>query len=203
MPDTTYAAVIPVAAAIMTRNAGLPSQDCALYTAAALASPSVLGLAGAVLATQRAREAADAATGAGTGSGTATPPPAPVIEMVDIPNVVGKSKDVAVATVEKNGLKADVRLVNYHVDKTKDNVIKQDPEAQQLLAAKGSTVVLTVSLGPVPEPVDEELQRDVAAFKQAILEVEAEKAAAAKASAKPQSQTSQSPTTGSGEVSVV
>lgn len=165
MSDQIAQGILPVAAAVVSRNANLPPHESVLYTAAALLSPGLLGIVPALVGSQRAPK---------------VPPQNPVPpkgEMVDIPNVVGKLKDEAKKIVEQCGLRPVIEEVAYKEPKTTDRVIKQVPESDQLLARKGSVVLLLVSLGPTTPPPDPDLERTVAAFKRALLEVEAEKAA--------------------------
>src|SRR5919201_3779982 len=72
------------------------------------------------------------------------PPP------VDVPNVIGKTRDDAVATLTSAGLKPKVFLI--HSPKTADTVTGQDPPGGTTVR-KGSRVRLNVSSGPAPVQV--------------------------------------------------
>jgi serine/threonine-protein kinase len=72
------------------------------------------------------------------------PPP------VDVPDVIGKSRDDAVGTLTSAGLKPKVFLI--HSPKQADTVIGQDPPGGTKVR-KGSRVRLNVSSGPAPVSV--------------------------------------------------
>jgi beta-lactam-binding protein with PASTA domain len=72
------------------------------------------------------------------------PPP------VNVPNVIGKTRDDAVAALTSAGLTAKVFLV--HSDKTSDTVTGQDPSGGTKVN-KGSRVRINVSTGPTPVSV--------------------------------------------------
>ena len=78
-------------------------------------------------------------------------------ELVDVPNVIGKSEADAKALLESRGLKISVK--REYSDKTAGLVISQSPGSGK--AAKGQAISVTVSSGPkpaapVPDPVDPE-----------------------------------------------
>ena len=72
------------------------------------------------------------------------PPP------VDVPDVVGKTRDDAVATLTNAGLKPNVHEV--HSSKPADTVTAQDPQAGKKVV-KGARVRINVSTGPQPVSV--------------------------------------------------
>jgi serine/threonine-protein kinase len=72
------------------------------------------------------------------------PPP------VSVPDVVGKTRDDAVATLTNAGLKPDVHEV--HSNKAADTVTAQDPSAGKKVV-KGARVRINVSTGPQPVSV--------------------------------------------------
>ena len=68
----------------------------------------------------------------------------PQTRLVTVPNVVGQQLDEATQTLEKDGFK--VTTSDQESDKPEDTVLLQSPEAEQQ-KEKGSTVVLTISVG--------------------------------------------------------
>ncbi len=80
-------------------------------------------------------------------TGTVDPAPSPSVAQVLVPQVRSMSQQNAVATLEENKLKAEVKTVAGADDNTLNTVIDQLP-AKGASVPEGSTVTITVNVGP-------------------------------------------------------
>ena len=74
------------------------------------------------------------------------------IELTKVPKVVGMQKDEAIAKLEENGLKAEVKEETS--DKVEEGYVISQDIAEEQEVAKDSVVVITVSIGRGIEEVD-------------------------------------------------
>jgi serine/threonine-protein kinase len=78
---------------------------------------------------------------------------------VTVPNVIGLPYDQAAAELRRNGF--GVTRVDVESNQTEDSVVDQDPSGGTS-SSRGTTVTVSVSLGPSTTAVPEVTQQDVA-----------------------------------------
>ncbi|MFJ9177960.1 Stk1 family PASTA domain-containing Ser/Thr kinase [Streptomyces sp. NPDC102360] len=94
---------------------------------------------------------------------------------VDVPDVTGESEQDAIADLEDEGLKAEISTKRVNSEEDKGDIAQQSPaEGKQL--AKGDTVTLTISKGPVmvevPDVTGQKVDEATSRLKAAGFEVE-------------------------------
>jgi PASTA domain len=154
--------IMPLTAGVLCVEGGLPRDESVALTAAALVIPGALALAPALIAVERQRQEREkAGVGVTAPKPDKTPPPKVVgPALVVVPDVVGKTEEVATKKLEDAKFKVTTSYNKSDAANDK-KVMVQNPAASPNPVAEGSTVALKI--GAMPEaPALSEDQKAIA-----------------------------------------